>query len=101
MNTSELPETLDAEHASVQLKRLLLYQAGQGAAGDLEDAPMADVLEACCRDSVMPWLLAAAISTCTVSGRPVCGATYAYAWELGGGSCWQHFTAPAELACMP
>ena len=67
MNVSDLPETLDAEHASRQLKRLLLYQAGQHPTAELENAPMTEVLDGCCKDSVMPWLLAAAISACTVS----------------------------------
>lgn len=67
MNASDLPETLDAEHASRQLKHLLLQQAGQLSTAELEDSPMTEVLDACCKDSIMPWLLAAAISACTVS----------------------------------
>ena len=66
MNASDLPDTLDAAHASRQLKRLLLHGGGVDASPEQEEAPIAQVLEACCEDSILPWLVAAAISSCTV-----------------------------------
>ena len=64
---SELPEVLDAAHASMQLKRLLLHNTGQDSAAEAGEAPLCEVLQGCCRDSMLPWLVAAAISSCTVS----------------------------------
>ena len=66
MNAGDLPDTLDAAQASRQLKRLLLHGAGVDASPEQEEAPIAEVLEACCKDSILPWLVAAAISSCAV-----------------------------------
>jgi hypothetical protein len=62
---SELPDTFDATHASMILKRLLLHQL-KPAVSDMEMHSMSDVLRACGQDSSMPWLLATAISKCKV-----------------------------------
>ena len=67
LQVNELPEVLDAAHASAQLKRLLLHNTGQDSVAEAGEAPMREVLQGCCRDSVLPWLVAAAISSCTVS----------------------------------
>ena len=67
LHVSELPEVLDASHASAQLKRLLLHNTGQDSLGEAGEAPMSEVLQSCCGCSALPWLVAAAISSCTVS----------------------------------
>ena len=70
---SELPDFFDGQHACALARRLLLLHSDEGAPQTLSDpdaAPMHDVLRACCAHSSLPWLLAAAISQCTVRPRP-------------------------------
>ncbi len=67
LNANELPDVIDASFASTQLKRLLLHNAGQDSTAELGEAPMCEVLEHCCQGSMLPWLVAAAITSCTVS----------------------------------
>ncbi len=67
LQVNELPEVLDASHASTQLKRLLLHNTGQDSLSEAGEAPMREILQSCCSCSMLPWLVAAAISSCTVS----------------------------------
>lgn len=69
LQVNELPEVLDASHASMQLKRLLLHSTGQDSLSEAGEAPMCEILQSCCACSMLPWLVAAAISSCTVSPR--------------------------------
>ncbi|CAL5223814.1 g6385 [Coccomyxa viridis] len=65
LQVNELPEVLDASHASMQLKRLLLHSTGQDSLSEAGEAPMCEILQSCCACSMLPWLVAAAISSCT------------------------------------
>lgn len=57
---------MDAAYGSVLMKRLLLHHLLHPEAHDLEKGPMEDVLSKCGRETLLPWLMASAISMCKV-----------------------------------